>query len=47
MRKSLEWLLDSFETWGCTVHVILCVVCVAWVVQNELLKLFISPVKGL
>ena len=36
-------VLKSFETLGFAVHVILCVVCVAWAVQNELLKLFISP----
>ena len=36
------WSLDSFETEGWTVHMSLCAVCVAWVVQDELPKLLIN-----
>ena len=40
--KSIEWLLDSFETEGRTVHMALYAVCVAWAVRDELPKLLIS-----
>ena len=42
-EKILSVVVNSFETYSFTIHMILCVVCVAWAVQNELLKLFISP----
>ena len=40
--KSLKWSLDNFETEGWTIHMTLCVFCVAWAVRDELPKSLIS-----